>query len=360
MQMFKRKITRTVYVGQVPIGGGFPITVQSMTNVKTHELATLIPQIERLESAGCQLIRVAVPDEQAVKALPEIKKHMHVPLIADIHFDYRLALAAIDAGADKIRINPGNIGGKERIRMVLQKAKAAQIPIRVGVNAGSLEKDLLEKFGGPTAEALVASAGRQIELCRENDFENVVVALKAATVPLMINAYRLFAEQYDYPLHLGVTEAGPLHQGTIASCIGIGTLLAEGIGDTLRVSLTADPVEEVRLGLQILQMLEINPGGVRLVSCPTCGRTTVDLIPMVEEVADFVKDLKRNLTVAVMGCEVNGPGEAREADLGLAFGRGQAVLFRRGKIFARLTPRAALERLKEEIFNWQAEPDKEE
>jgi len=202
--------------------------------------------------------------------------------------------------------------------------------------------------------------GRQIELCRENDFENVVVALKAATVPLMIKAYRLFAEQYDYPLHLGVTEAGPLHQGTIASCIGIGTLLAEGIGDTLRVSLTADPVEEVRLGLQILQMLEINPGGVRLVSCPTCGRTTVDLIPMVEEVADFVKDLKRHLTVAVMGCEVNGPGEAREADLGLAFGRGQAVLFRRGKIFARLTPRAALERLKEEIINWQAEPDKEE
>jgi (E)-4-hydroxy-3-methylbut-2-enyl-diphosphate synthase len=360
MQLFKRKITRTVYVGQVPIGGGFPITVQSMTNVKTHQLATLIPQIERLESAGCQLIRVAVPDEQAVKALPEIKKRMQVPLIADIHFDYRLALAAIDAGADKIRINPGNIGGKERIRMVLQKAKAAQIPIRVGVNAGSLEKDLLEKFGGPTAEALVASAGRQIELCRENDFENVVVALKAATVPLMIKAYRLFAEQYDYPLHLGVTEAGPLHQGTIASCIGIGTLLAEGIGDTLRVSLTADPVEEVRLGLQILQMLELNPGGVRLVSCPTCGRTTVDLIPMVEEVADFVKDLKRHLTVAVMGCEVNGPGEAREADLGLAFGRGQAVLFRRGKIFARLTPRAALERLKEEIINWQAEPDKEE
>lgn len=360
MQRFKRKITRTVYVGQVPIGGGFPITVQSMTNVKTHELTVLIPQIERLENAGCQLIRVAVPDEQAVKALPEIKKHIRVPLIADIHFDYRLALAAIDAGADKIRINPGNIGSKERIRAVLQKAKAAQVPIRVGVNAGSLEKDLLAKYGGPTAEALVESAARQIELCRENDFEDVVVALKAATVPVMIDAYRLFAEQYAYPLHLGVTEAGPLYQGTVASCIGIGTLLAEGIGDTLRVSLTADPVEEVRLGLQILKMLELNPSGVRVVSCPTCGRTTVDLIPIVEEVADFVRDLKQNLTVAVMGCEVNGPGEAREADLGLAFGKGKAVLFRRGKIFARLTPTAALARLKEEIINWQARSAEEE
>lgn len=359
MQIANRHITRTVYVGNVPIGGGFPITVQSMTNVKTADLDQVIPQIERLEEAGCQLIRVAVPDAAAARALPEIKKRIHIPLIADIHFDYRLALAAIDAGADKIRINPGNIGGKERFQTVLAKARSARIPIRIGVNAGSLEKDLLAQYGAPTPEALVASAARQIALCREVDFTDVVVALKASSVPLMIAANRLFAQQFDYPLHLGVTEAGPLGQGTVASCLGIGTLLAEGIGDTLRVSLTADPVEEVRLGLQILKMFALNPRGVRLVACPTCGRTSVDLIPIANEVAEFVKDINQDLTVAVMGCEVNGPGEAREADLGLAFGKGKAVLFRRGKIIARLKADEALSRLKAEILSWQGEPAQE-
>lgn len=360
MKAFSRKITRTVNVGNVPIGGGFPITVQSMTSVKTHDLDAILPQIEQLEAAGCQLIRVTVPDEDAVRALAIIKKKMQVPLIADIHFNYRLALAAIDAGADKIRLNPGNIGGKERVKAVLQKAKAAHVPIRIGVNAGSLEKDLLAKYGTPTAEAMVASAARHIEICRENDFEDIVVALKASNVQLMIAANRLFSEQFDYPLHLGVTESGPLWQGTIKSCLGIGTLLAEGIGDTLRVSLTANPVEEVRVGLEILKALDINRGGVRLVSCPTCGRTSVDLITIVGQVEEFLKGVKKNLTVAVMGCEVNGPGEAREADIGLAFGKTGALLFRRGTVVSRLRLEEALDRLKTEIINWQDLSQEEE
>ncbi|HOU17762.1 MAG TPA: flavodoxin-dependent (E)-4-hydroxy-3-methylbut-2-enyl-diphosphate synthase, partial [Candidatus Marinimicrobia bacterium] len=315
MNNFKRKITRTVYVGNVPVGGGFPIPVQSMTTAKTHDLKAILPQIEKLEAAGCQIIRVTVPDEQALKALPEIKKRMTVPLVADIHFDYRLALGAIDAGADKIRINPGNIGGAERVKVVLAKARAAHIPIRIGVNSGSLEKDLRAKYGGATPEAMLESARRHLEICEENDFRDVIVALKSSEASLMIAANRLFSEKYDYPLHLGVTEAGPVWSGTIKSAIGIGTLLAEGIGDTLRVSLTADPVEEVRAGFEILKALNLTKSGIRLVSCPTCGRTSVNLIEIVNEVESKIRDLPQNLTVAVMGCEVNGPGEARSADL---------------------------------------------
>ncbi|HOG76080.1 MAG TPA: flavodoxin-dependent (E)-4-hydroxy-3-methylbut-2-enyl-diphosphate synthase, partial [Candidatus Marinimicrobia bacterium] len=268
MNNFKRKITRTVYVGNVPVGGGFPIPVQSMTTAKTHDLKAILPQIEKLEAAGCQIIRVTVPDEQALKALPEIKKRMTVPLVADIHFDYRLALGAIDAGADKIRINPGNIGGAERVKVVLAKARAAHIPIRIGVNSGSLEKDLRAKYGGATPEAMLESARRHLEICEENDFRDVIVALKSSEASLMIAANRLFSEKYDYPLHLGVTEAGPVWSGTIKSAIGIGTLLAEGIGDTLRVSLTADPVEEVHAGFEILKALDLTKSGIRLVSCP--------------------------------------------------------------------------------------------
>ena len=352
MNNFKRKITRTVYVGNVPVGGGFPIPVQSMTTAKTHDLKAILPQIEKLEAAGCQIIRVTVPDEQALKALPEIKKRMTVPLVADIHFDYRLALGAIDAGADKIRINPGNIGGAERVKVVLAKARAAHIPIRIGVNSGSLEKDLRAKYGGATPEAMLESARRQLEICEENDFRDVIVALKSSEASLMIATNRLFSEKYDYPLHLGVTEAGPVWSGTIKSAIGIGTLLAEGIGDTLRVSLTADPVEEVRTGFEILKALNLTKSGIRLVSCPTCGRTSVNLIEIVDEVETKIRDIPKNLTVAVMGCEVNGPGEARSADLGIAFGKGVALLFKHGQVVARLKPEEAVARLIAEIENW--------
>jgi len=352
MNESKRKITRTVQIGNVPIGGGFPIPIQSMTTAKTHDLKRILPQIERLEAAGCQIIRVTVPDEAAVKALPEIRKHMLVPLVADIHFDYRLALGAIDAGASKIRINPGNIGGAERVKAVLSKARAAHVPIRIGVNSGSLEKDLLAKYGSATPAAMLESARRHLEICEENDFRDVIVALKSSEVGLMIAANRLFAEQFDYPLHLGVTESGPAWSGTIKSAIGIGTLLAEGIGDTLRVSLTADPVEEVRAGFEILKALDLNQHGIRLVSCPTCGRTSVDLIAIVTEVEQKIRDIKKNLTVAVMGCEVNGPGEARAADLGIAFGKGVALLFKSGQVLARLKPEEAVPRLLQEIENW--------
>ncbi len=352
MNESKRKITRTVQVGNVPIGGGFPIPVQSMTTAKTHDLDKILPQIERLEAAGCQIIRITVPDEAAVKALPEIRKRMTVPLVADIHFDYRLALGAIDAGANKIRINPGNIGGAERVRAVLSKARAARVPIRIGVNSGSLEKDLLAKYGSATPAAMLESARRHLEICEENDFRDVIVALKSSEVGLMIAANRLFAEHYDYPLHLGVTESGPAWSGTIKSAIGIGTLLAEGIGDTLRVSLTADPVEEVRAGFEILKALDLNPNGIRLVSCPTCGRTSVNLIEIVTEVEQKIRDIKKNLTVAVMGCEVNGPGEARAADLGIAFGKNVALLFKSGQVVARLKPEEAVPRLLLEIENW--------
>lgn len=352
MNDFKRKITRTVHVGNVPIGGGFPVPVQSMTTAKTHDLNAILPQIEKLEAAGCQIIRVTVPDENALQALAKIKKQMTVPLVADIHFDYRLALGAIDAGADKIRINPGNIGGVDRVKAVLSKARAAKVPIRIGVNSGSMEKDLRMKYGAATPEAMLESARRHLDICEENDFRDVIVALKSSEVSLMIAANRLFSQKYDYPLHLGVTEAGPAWSGTIKSAIGIGTLLAEGIGDTLRVSLTADPVEEVRAGFEILKALDLSKNGIRLVSCPTCGRTSVNLIEIVSVVENQIRDVQKNLTVAIMGCEVNGPGEARSADLGIAFGKAVALLFKRGQVVARLKPDEGVPRLLQEIENW--------
>lgn len=359
MTSYPRKITRRVLAGSVPIGGGAPITVQSMTTSKTHDLRSILPEIEELQAAGCQILRITIPDERAVAALPEIKKHMTIPLVADIHFNYRLALGAIDAGVDKVRINPGNIGGKERVTEVLKKAKAAYIPIRFGVNSGSLEKDLLEKYGYPTPEAMLESAKRHIDICLENDFQDIVVALKSSDVRLMIQANRLFSEKYDFPLHLGVTEAGPLWQGTIKSAIGIGTLLSEGIGDTLRVSLTAKPVEEVRVGFQILKSLSIIRRGVNIISCPTCGRTEVNLMEIVREVEERTKNIRKNITVAVMGCIVNGPGEARTADVGIASGKGEALLFRKGEIVEKIPESSAVDRLMEEIEQFIPETTEE-
>ncbi len=352
MIVTERKITRKVFAGNLTIGGGAPITVQSMTTSKTHDLISILPEIERLEESGCQIIRVAVPDKAAVKVLPEIKKRMSVPLVADIHFNYRLALAAIDSGVDKIRINPGNIGAKERVEAILQKAKAAKVPIRIGVNSGSLEKDLLEKYGYPTPESMVESAKKHIDMCLENNFYDIVVSLKSSDVCLMIEANRLFSQEYDFPLHLGVTEAGPPWQGTIKSCIGIGTLLSEGIGDTIRVSLTDDPVQEVRTGFEILKSLRLITRGVNIISCPTCGRIEVDLFKIVRELEAKTKDIKKNVTVAVMGCVVNGPGEAREADIGIACGKGEALLFRKGKIIEKIKESEAVVRLLTEIKNY--------
>jgi len=340
-------------VGEVPIGGGAPIPVQSMTTTKTHDVTATLKQIERLEEAGCQIIRVTVPDERAAKALVEIKKHMSVPLVADIHFNYRMALAAVDAGADKIRINPGNIGSPERVRQVLEKVQSAKLPIRIGVNAGSLEKDLLTKYGYPTAEAMVESARRHIRICEEHGFTNLVVSLKASAVQLMVEANRLFAQEFDYPLHLGVTEAGPKSSGTIKSAVGLGTLLAEGIGDTIRVSLTEDPVEEVHAGFEILKSLGLVSKGVTIVSCPTCGRLEVDLFKIAREMEERLKHVNTPMSIALMGCAVNGPGEASHTDLGIAFGNGSGHLYYRGKNLGRVKEAEALDKLLELITEFE-------
>lgn len=357
MNPIKRRATRIVNVGKVAVGGGFPVRVQSMTTARTQDVPAVVQEIQKLTAAGCQIVRVAVVDEAAARALASIKHQIAIPLVADIHFDYRLALMAIDAGVDKIRINPGNIGHSIRVKEVLKAAQIAKIPIRIGVNSGSLEKGLVEKYGHPTAEAMVVSAAKHIELCRANGFEDIIVALKSSNVNLMIAANRLFAEQYDYPLHLGVTEAGPYRQGVIKSAIGIGTLLAEGIGDTIRVSLTADPVEEVYAGREILKSLNLTQQGITIVSCPTCGRAEVDIIGIAKEVEARTRNLQKSLTVAIMGCAVNGPGEARAADLGIAGGRQVFLLFKKGQIIARIPESQAIERLMEEIERWDESPD---
>jgi (E)-4-hydroxy-3-methylbut-2-enyl-diphosphate synthase len=319
-------------VGSVKIGGNAPISVQSMTSTDTRDVHRTVRQIRRLEEAGCEIIRVAVVDEEAARAIAEIKKRIQVPLIADIHFNYRLALRAMESGADGLRINPGNIGGRDRLKAVVQEAKSRFIPIRTGVNAGSLEKDLMRRFGGPAPEAMVESALRTIDRIEDLGFRLIKVSLKASDVTRMIEAYRLFSEKSDYPLHLGVTESG-MGSGAIAkSSIGIGFLLNQGIGDTLRVSLTGDPVEEVRVGFEILKALKIRRRGVDVISCPTCGRCEVDLARLVAQVDREVRKISEPLTVAIMGCVVNGPGEAREADIGIAGGKRAGVLFRKGKI----------------------------
>ncbi len=351
--VIRRKKTRVVRIGNVRIGGDNPIAVQSMTSTDTNDVEATIGQIERLVDAGCEIVRVAVPSRRTVPAFKRIVDHFKgkVPIVADVHFDYKIALMAADAGADKIRINPGNIGGKDKVREVIAAAKANRIPIRIGVNAGSLEMDLIDKYGGVTVDGIVESAVRWVRFFEDEGFEDIVVSAKSAYVPQMIEAYRRLSELIDYPLHLGVTEAGTPKTGIIKSSVGIGTLLAEGIGDTFRVSLTADPVEEVRVAWEILKSLQIRSRGIMLIACPTCGRTKIDLIGLAERVERALEGVKLPLKVAVMGCEVNGPGEAREADIGIAAGKGSGFIFVKGKPIKRVKEEDLLDALIEEIEN---------
>ncbi len=344
-----RKKTRKIKAGNLYIGGDAPVTVQSMTTANTEDLNKLLPEINALQQAGCQIIRITIPNVNAAKKIPAIKRHSTVPLVADIHFNYQLALMAIDGGIDKVRINPGNIGDSEKVRKVLQKAKVAGVPIRIGVNSGSLEQDLLEKYGHPTPAAMLESAERHIKICRDNDFHDIAVSLKSSNTYLMIRANRLFSEKYDYPLHLGVTEAGPVRQGTIKSSVGIGTLLAEGIGDTIRVSLTGDPVEEVRVGFAILKSLDLIDTGINIVSCPTCGRTQTNVAEIAEAIERETGQMKKKATIAVMGCIVNGPGEAREADIGVACGKNNGVIFKKGEVIDKVPESEILPRLLKEL-----------
>ena len=334
-------MTRTINVGGVPVGGGAPVSIQSMTNTPTHDVDATLSQIRALAAAGCDIVRVAVPDLAAAQAIGALKMGSPVPLVADIHFDYRLSLEAAEQGIDKIRINPGNIGAPDRVEAVAKACRERGIPIRVGVNGGSLEKNLLAKYGGPTPEAMVESALGHIQLLEQYGFEDLCVSLKASSVPVTMNACRLMAERYDYPLHLGVTEVGTQEIGELKAAAGIGGLLALGIGDTLRVSLTADPVEEVYAARRILKAIGLRREGPELISCPTCGRTQIDLIPMARQVEELLKGVDKPITVAVMGCVVNGPGEARHADVGLAGGRGEGVLVKHGEIVAKV-PEAEL------------------
>ncbi|MFH1942048.1 MAG: flavodoxin-dependent (E)-4-hydroxy-3-methylbut-2-enyl-diphosphate synthase [bacterium] len=348
-----RKSTRQVFVGDVPIGGGAPISVQSMTCTKTEDDRATVEQIKRLEEVGCEIVRVAVPNEDAAEAIGRIKKEIRIPLVADVHFNYRLALMALEQGADKIRINPGNIGSKERVKRVLLAAKERRIPVRIGVNAGSLEKEFIKKYDGITAEGLVESALKHVRICESFGFEDVVVSIKAADVPLMIEANRRLSVCVDYPIHLGVTEAGTPRRGVLRSAVGIGTLLAEGIGDTIRVSLTGDPVDEVRAGYDILKSLRLRERGLTIISCPTCGRLETNLIPIVEEVERILEGIDTPLTLAIMGCAVNGPGEAREADIGVACGKGSALLFRKGEVIRKIKEKDIVKTLVEEVHGWE-------
>lgn len=340
---------RTVTVGNIKIGGDTPVSIQSMTNTDTRDADTTISQILRLEEAGCDIIRVAVPDSEAADAVARIKKGIHIPLVCDIHFDYKLALSCMQNGADKIRINPGNIGSRERVKAVADMAKDKGIPIRIGVNGGSLQKDILEKYKKPTADALIESAMRHVEILDELNFSDIVVSMKVSDVPIMLEAYRKLDKMSDIPLHIGVTEAGTLNGGLIKSAVGIGTLLAEGIGSTMRVSLTADPVNEVEAAKRILSVLDIRKSGVEIVSCPTCGRTQIDLIGIATEVEKRLSGLDKNIKVAVMGCPVNGPGEARDADVGIAGGKGEGLIFRHGEILKKVPETELIDALMEEI-----------
>ena len=346
------KKTRTIYVGKVPIGGGNPIIVQSMTKTDTADVKATLKQIQSLETSGCEIIRLAVPDMNAAKALGKIKKSIGIPMIADIHFDWRLALESIEQGVDGLRINPGNIGARWKIKEIVTAARERGIPIRVGVNAGSLEKELLKKYGHSTPFALVESAGKHIHILEELNFTNIKVSLKASAVPKTIEAYRLFSERYDYPLHIGISEAGPPSSGIIKSSVGLGILLSEGIGDTIRVSLTAEPEEEVRVAYAILSSLGLRRRGANIISCPTCGRCKIDLRKLVRKVETRVKGIDKPVTIAVMGCVVNGPGEAREADFGIAGGKGRGILFRKGKIVKKVKEEDLLDVLLKEIEDY--------
>lgn len=345
----KRKKTKQIKVGDVKIGGLAEISVQSMTNTSTRNVAATVRQIKKLEAAGCDIIRVAVPDKEAALAVPSIKKKISIPVIADIHFDHRLAILAAESGADGIRINPGNIGGEKKIRNIVTCAKERGIPIRVGVNSGSLEKDLSKKYGGATPQAMVESAMRHVEMLRSMDFHQIKLSIKASDVLRTVEAYRLLSKRTDLPLHIGVTEAGPLFPGIVKSSLGIGMLLAEGIGDTLRVSLTRDPVEEVRVGYEILKALKIRRRGPEIISCPTCGRTNINLFKTVDRVESAVQSKKISLKIAIMGCVVNGPGEARSADIGIAGGDGIGILFKKGKVVKKVPENELVDVLLKEI-----------
>ncbi len=344
--------TREVRIGNRVIGGDNPVLIQSMTNTKTEDVQATVAQIKRLTAAGCEIIRCAVPTIEAAKALGEIKRQIEIPLVADIHFDYKLAIAAMENGADKIRINPGNIGSKERIRAVVDVAKERNIPIRVGVNSGSLEKELVAKYHGVTAEGLVESALDKVHLIEENGYDNLVISIKSSDVMMCVHAHELIAKKTDYPLHVGITEAGTITSGNIKSAIGLGLILNQGIGDTIRVSLTGDPLEEIKSAKLILRTLGLRKGGIEVVSCPTCGRTQIDLIALANRVEDMVADIPLDIKVAVMGCVVNGPGEAREADIGIAGGIGEGLLIKHGEIVRKLPEEELLDALRNELLNW--------
>lgn len=349
----QRRKTRKVYYGNVAVGGDAPISVQSMTNTKTADLESTVAQIDELVAVGCEIIRVAVPDMESAKKLARLKKRISIPLIADIHFDYRLALEAINQGVDGLRINPGNIGNQDRVKEVATAAKEAGIPIRIGVNSGSIERDLLKKYGRPTAGAMVESALKHIRLLEENGFFDIIVSLKSTDLWMTLDAYSLLAERVDYPFHIGITEAGTPWSGTIKSAIGIGSLLIRGLGDTIRVSLTGDPVEEVRVGWQILKSLKLRQRGPEIISCPTCGRTEIDLVNLAKKVERAVSGMDKQITIAVMGCAVNGPGEAREADIGIAGGKGMGLIFKKGKLVKRVSEEKLLDALLSEIDKYK-------
>lgn len=347
-----RDHTKVIQIGDRVIGGGNPILIQSMTNTKTEDVEATVMQIQRLAAAGCDIIRCAVPTMEAAEALEKIRKRITIPLVADIHFDYKLAIAAIKYGADKIRINPGNIGSKERVKAVVEAAKERNIPIRVGVNSGSLEKELVLKYHGVTAEGIVESALDKVHIIEELGYDNLVISIKSSNVLMCAKAHELIAAQTNYPLHVGITEAGTLYSGNIKSAAGLGIILSQGIGDTIRVSLTGDPLEEIKSAKSILKVLGLRKGGIEVVSCPTCGRTQIDLIGLADAVETMVQDIPLNIKVAVMGCIVNGPGEAKEADIGIAGGKGEGLLIKKGEIVKKVPEEQLLEVLKEELLHW--------
>ncbi len=349
MSIIQRENTRPVQVGNLQIGGSDKVVIQSMTTTKTHDVEATVKEIHRLEEAGCQVVRVACPDERAADAISEIKKQINIPLVVDIHFDYRLALKAIEGGADKIRINPGNIGKRRKVEAVVNAAKEKGVPIRIGVNAGSLEKRILEKYGYPTADGMVESALHHIQILEELDFHDIIVSLKASDVRLAIEAYEKAAENISYPLHLGITESGTQFAGTVKSSAGLGAILSKGIGSTLRISLSADPVEEVKVGRELLKTFGLSDNAATLISCPTCGRIEIDLISIANEVEEYIQSIKAPIKVAVLGCAVNGPGEAREADIGIAGARGEGLLFRHGEIIRKVPEETMVEELKVEV-----------
>lgn len=350
--MILREQTREVAIGNRKIGGKNPILIQSMTNTKTEDVKATVEQIHRLEKAGCEIIRCTVPTLEAAEAIKEIKKQISIPLVADIHFDYRMAIAAMENGADKIRINPGNIGSRERLQAVVETAKSRNIPIRVGVNSGSLEKDLVEKYRGVTAEGIVESALDKVHMIEDMDYQNLVISIKSSDVLMCVKAHELLADKTPYPLHVGITEAGTVTSGNIKSAIGLGLILNQGIGNTIRVSLTGDPVEEIKSAKLILRTLQLRKGGVEVVSCPTCGRTQIDLIKLANQVETMVEDYPLDIKVAVMGCVVNGPGEAKEADLGIAGGIGEGLLIKHGEIVRKVPENQLLDALREELEHW--------